>query len=103
YTTLFRSRRRFEGRHERAGHRVEEVGGAGIVGGGVVEARAHEQLATGERHGGAEEVVVRRRWVQQRERRGRCRRREEREDEETGQSADPGSVARRLDASRRGA
>ena len=97
------SRRRFEGRHERAGHRVEEVGGAGIVGGGIVEARAHEELRAGERQGGAEEVVVRGRRVEQREWRGHRRRREEREDEETGQSADPGSVARRLDASRRGA
>src|SRR5207248_9054628 len=49
-----RGGRRLEERgQERARRRVEEVGGAGVAGGGVVEARGDGQVAAGERHGGA--------------------------------------------------
>src|SRR5207249_242661 len=82
-----------EGGQDRARRRVEEVGGAGVAGGGVVEARADEQVAAGERHGGAEEVVLGGRGVEE------CGRpsgaRQEHEDEEAGQRPDPASVARR--------
>src|SRR5438094_426258 len=89
-----RGGRRLEERgQERARRRVEEVGGAGVAGGGVVEARADEQVAAGERHGGAEEVVLGGRGVEE------CGRpsgaRQEHEDEEAGQRPDPASVARR--------
>ena len=89
-----RGGRRLEERgQERARRRVEEVGGARVAGGGVVEARADEQVAAGERHGGAEEVVLGGRGVEE------CGRpsgaRQEHEDEEAGQRPDPASVARR--------
>src|SRR5207244_12307662 len=60
-----RGGRRLEERgQERARRRVDEVGGAGVAGGRVVETRADEQVAAGERHGGAEEVVLGRRGVE---------------------------------------